>query len=375
MGEYMKFTISRDKLLKLLQPLINIADKRQNLPVLANVLISVENSQISLICSDLEVELLVSETLSGGVSNGEVTVPAKKFFDICRSLPEKADVDCSLEGDKFVLKSGRSRFVLATLPAADFPTVQSISHKISARLPQKVLKGLIEKSQFAMANQDVRYYLNGMLFESDRDSLKMIATDGHRLAVSTSKEAQLEVDAPFHVILPRKAVSELVRLLQDTDATVEIQLDDHHARIKGDHFIFMAKLIDGRFPDYNKVLPKAQERVIEVDRDRLKSGLLRAAILSSEKHRGVRLQLAPGWLRIFANNPEQEEAEEEIELAYEGDEFEIGFNASYLLDVLNTVDSGAVRLTLNDPSTSALIQGHAATQQQENLYVVMPLRL
>jgi DNA polymerase-3 subunit beta len=227
-----------------------------------------------------------------------------------------------------------------------------------------------------MANQDVRYYLNGLLFEGDSSCLRVIATDGHRLAVSSIDESPLKADQKLHLIIPRKAVNELLRLLSEKpEDAVKVQTGDNHIRLETDQFVFISKLIEGRFPDYKRVLPQGGDKIIGIDRDLFKQGLNRVAILSSEKHRGIRMQLAPGSLRIFANNPEQEHAEEEIELPYTGDDFEIGFNAGYLLDVLNTVPSGEVKLIMQDATCSALIQSESKPERFENLYVVMPLRL
>jgi DNA polymerase-3 subunit beta len=372
----MEFTINREQLLKLIQPVAAVSDKKKNLAVLANILIVVENSRLSFIGSDLEIELIIMQPLKGDFTPGEVTTPANKLLDICRNLPENSPISFKLVDERLTVKSGSSRFTLSTLPAADFPTIQGGSPKITIELPQNELKQLIYGSQFAMAQQDVRYYLNGMLFEVDAESLRMIATDGHRLAVTHSKDRAItNPQEGFHIIVPRKAISELYRLLQDGDQTLSLELGENHLKITGDGFVFITKLIDGRFPDYKRVLPQGGQYVIELDRDRLKQGLSRAAILSSEKHRGVRLHLEPGWMRIVANNPEQEEAEEVLELDYQGENFEIGFNASYLLDVLNTVPSGMVRMTLQDANCSALIESQEETAPLKSVYVVMPLRL
>lgn len=372
----MEFTLSKERFIQLIQPLTSVCDRKQTMPVLGNVLICVENSRLSLIASDLEIELIVNSDVLGDSKAGEITAPCRKLYEISRSLPENAEITFKLEGEKLNIISGRSRFVLATLPAADFPIIHGISTKIETNIAQVTFRQLIESVQFAMANQDVRYYLNGLLFEGDSENLRMIATDGHRLAVGTVNDSPLSDNEKIHVILPRKAIQELQRLLTDKpEEAVNVQVGDNHIRLATDAFVFVSKLIDGRFPDYKRVLPQGGDKIIEVDRDRLKQGLLRVAILSSEKHRGVRIQLEPGWLRIFANNPEQEHAEEEIELPYEGDNFEIGFNASYLLDVLNTVPQGPVKFVMQDPTCSALIQSEQTPEHFNNAYVVMPLRL
>jgi len=372
----MQFTASKQKFVQLVQPLTSICDRKLTMPILGNVLICVENSRLSLIASDLEIELTVSMALEGENQPGDITVPGRKLFEICRSLPENADVTFKLDEDRLLITSGRSRFVLSTLPAADFPTIQSISPKIETNINQATLRYLIESVQFAMANQDVRYYLNGLLFEGDSSNLRVIATDGHRLAVSSVDHSPLKESEKLHLIIPRKAINELLRLLSDNaEATLQFQMGENHIRLETDQFIFISKLIEGRFPDYKRVLPLGGDKIISIDRDLLKQGLSRVAILSSEKHRGVRMQLEPGILRILANNPDHEHAEEELELPYEGESFEIGFNASYLLDVLGTVPSGQVTLIMQDATCSALIQGNNKSERFENLYVVMPLRL
>lgn len=372
----MQFTVSKQKFVQLIQPLTSICDRKLTMPILGNVLISVENSRLSLIASDLEIELAVNMPLEGEVTPGDTTAPGRKLYEICRCLPDNADVTLKLEEDRLVIRSGRSRFVLSTLPATDFPTIQSISPKIDAVVNQSTLRHLIESVQFAMANQDVRYYLNGLLFEGDESNLRVIATDGHRLAVSTVNHSPLKPTDALHLIFPRKAVNELLRMLSDkADETIRFQMGDNHVRLETEQFVFITKLIEGRFPDYKRVLPQGGDKVITIDRDTLKQGLSRVAILSSEKHRGIRMQLEPGTLRILANNPDHEHAEEELELAYEGEAFEIGFNASYLIDVLGTVPAGQVKLIMQDATCSALIQSDNNNERFENLYVVMPLRL
>jgi DNA polymerase-3 subunit beta len=372
----MEFTISKARFVQLIQPLTSVCDRKLTLPILGNVLITVEDSRLSLIASDLEIELAVNTQLEGNIKPGDVTAPGRKLFEICSRLQDNEDVTFKLEGDRLVITSGRSRFVLGTLPAADFPTIQSISPKIEAVLNQDTLRYLIDSVQFAMANQDVRYYLNGLLFEGDSTCLRTIATDGHRLAVASIDESPLKENEKLHLIIPRKAVNELLRLLSvKPGETIHFQMAENHIRLETEQFVFITKLIEGRFPDYKRVLPQGGDKIVAIDRDLLKQGLQRVAILSSEKHRGIRMHLGSGCLRISANNPEQENAEEEISLPYEGDNFEIGFNASYLLDVLNTVPSGEVKLIMQDANCSALIRSDNKPERFENLYVVMPLRL
>ena len=370
----MEFTIKCEKLLKLVQQVSGVSEKKHGLPILSNVMICVENAQISLTATDLEIELTAKGSLEGQFASGEVTAPSRKILDICRSLPENEDVHCKFEGDRLILKNGRSRFVLSTLPAADFHPIQRGLPKIAANFPQNVLRQMILSTRFAMANNDTRYYLNGMLFETEEGRLRLIATDGHRLAVNECTTALFPAQPPIHVIVPRKAVMELISLLNDTPEPVEIGINDNILVAKTATTEFTTKLIEGRFPDYKRVVPPPATMELGLDRDMLKQCLLRAATLSNEKNRGVRLLLGTDLLRIVANNPEQEEAEAEIHLSYQGGPFEIGFNASYLLDVLNTLPPGNVALKLLDPSCSAVIQGEAVPGLTQ-FHVVMPLRL
>lgn len=370
----MEFTIKCEKLQRLIQQVAGVSEKKQNLPILSNVLICVENSQISLIATDLEIELTAKDVLEGYFTPGEVTAPSRKMLDICRSLTENEDVHCKIEGDRLILKSGRSRFVLSTLPAADFHPIQRGSAKITAKFPQGTLRQMILSTRFAMANNDTRYYLNGMLFETEGGKLRLIATDGHRLAVNECTEAHFSGQPPLHVIVPRKAVQELVSLLNDSSDLVDMSMNDNILVVTTAANEFTTKLIEGRFPDYKRVVPPPATMSLGLDRDTLKQCLLRAATLSNEKNRGVRLLLGTDLLRIVANNPEQEEAEAEIHLTYQGSPFEIGFNASYLLDVLNTLPPGNVTMKLLDPSASAVIQGEAVPGLTQ-FHVVMPLRL
>ncbi len=370
----MKFTIKCESFLRLVQQVSGVAEKKQNLPILSNVLICVENAQISLTASDLEIELTAKDTLQGDCITGEITAPGRKILDICRNLPENDDIHCEVRSDRLILQSGRSKFELATLPAADFPAIQRGSAKISARFPQNILRQLIMSTRFAMANNDSRYYLNGMLFETDQGKLKLIATDGHRLAVNESTEAFFPLSPAMHVIVPRKAIMELLPLLNDSPDWVDIQVDDNILKVTSARHEFITKLIEGRFPDYKRVIPPPATMVLGLDREELKQGLLRAATLSNEKNRGVRLQLGTDLLRIVANNPEQEQSEAALPLPYQGAPLEIGFNATYLVDVLNALPAGAVSVKLIDPSCSAVITGQE-TPGVAHFHVVMPLRL
>lgn len=366
----MNFSIERSQLLKPLQQISGVLGGRPTLPILGNLLIVVEGNQLSLTATDLEVEMIGRLELSGEVEPGQVTVPSRKLLDICRGLPDDAVIQFSHQDDRVTVRSGRSRFTLATLPAADFPNIEDWQSDIELVLTQSELRRIIEKTQFSMANQDVRYYLNGMLFEVEDNILKSVATDGHRMAVS-----QAEIDGNFErqqIILPRKGVLELMKLLDVPDATVTLQIGQSNVRAQVNHFVFTSKLVDGRFPDYRRVLPKETNKTLLADGESLRQSLARAAILSNEKFRGVRVNLADNQMRVTANNPEQEEAEEVIDVDYQGDPIEIGFNVSYLLDILNTLRCEQVRFSMTDANASTLVENVA---DEQCMYVVMPIRL
>ena len=368
----MQFSVTRESLIKPLQMISGVVEKRQTLPVLSNVLLSLNESELSLTGTDLEVELTGKIRVESSESDGQVTVPARKFFDICKSLPDDSYLDISVEDNKCLVKSGRSRFSLATLPAAEFPLVTEELETFSFELPQSQLKDLIEATGFAMAQQDVRYYLNGMLFEISKEHLRLVATDGHRLAMSELSLEGMESDR--QLILPRKGVIELSRLLSDESQDISMSLGQNQIRASMPEYTFTSKLVDGNFPDYRRVLPKGGNKVVLGNREELKNAFSRVSILSNEKYRGVRLILSPGELKVLANNPEQEEAEEAIIVNYDGELLEIGFNVTYVIDVLNTLQTTDVKITLSDANSSALLEA-VSGKAPEALYVVMPMRL
>ncbi|MDX1562973.1 MAG: DNA polymerase III subunit beta [Gammaproteobacteria bacterium] len=365
----MKFSASRETILKALQAVIGVVERRQTMPILSHVLMRVEGNQLSVTATDLEVELIAQIEVDAK-SGGEVTVPGRKLHDICRALPDGCQVDASVSGDRMTLTAGRSRFTLSTLQASDFPTVDEISSEHTLSVPQSDLRWLIEKTQFSMAQQDVRYYLNGLLLETEGKTLRAVATDGHRLAL-----AEIDLSAPAgsdgQVIVPRKGVQELNRLI-DSDGNVTIVLGSNHIRVDRDGVRLTSKLIDGRFPDYERVIPKKAKDLIGADREVLRHALQRTGILSNEKYRGVRLELGQGSVVISANNPDQEEATETVEIDYSGDEMEIGFNVNYLLEALSAVDSETVQLHVIDANSSCLI---VSPESDRVKYVVMPMRL
>jgi DNA polymerase-3 subunit beta len=366
----MKFTVTRDALLKPLNLVAGVVERRQTLPILANVLIGVEGNSLSLTGTDLEVELLGKVSLDGATVDGDITVPARKLLDIVKSLPDDSVISVEVEEQRAIIKSGRSRFTLSTLPASEFPNVEQGSASLEFDVLQRNLKTLIDKTAFAMAQQDVRYYLNGMLWEIKDGIFRVVATDGHRLALST--QSGITASEEKQVILPRKGVLELSRLLIEEDESIHLAFGDTHLRATTQAFTFTSKLVDGKFPDYDRVLPKGSDKEVIAERDVLKQALARAAILSNEKYRGIRMQFNAGDLRIVANNPEQEEAEDVVAIDYNGDTLEIGFNVSYLLDIMNVVSGPKVKFSLLDANSSALLEDN---DDGNSLYVVMPMRL
>ena len=366
----MHFVISREALLKPLQLVSGVVERRQTLPVLSNVLLVLDNDELSLTGTDLEVELVGRVRVSAAHSHGAITVPARKLLDICKALPDDVMLEFSLTDNKFVVKAGRSRFSLTTLPASEFPNVEEETESFALTLPQTKLDELLDSTSFAMAQQDVRYYLNGMLFEVSPDYLRVVATDGHRLAMETY-EVSNDSTAIQQLILPRKGVMELSRLLAD-EGDINLVFGQNHIRAAVADFTFTSKLVDGKFPDYNRVLPKSGNKVVLGDCQALRQGFSRASILSNEKYRGVRVVLTSGEMKIFANNPEQEEAEEVVAVDYQGEDLEMGFNVSYLIDVLSTLRSSQAKITLLDANSSALIE---SSDESNAMYVVMPMKL
>jgi len=366
----MRFSIQREVLLKPLSQVVGVVERRQTLPVLANLLVVVSADGVSFTGTDLEVEM-IARTSADALEAGELTMPARKLFDICRALPDGIKVDFKQNGDRVTLSAGRSRFTLSTLPASEFPQVDNIDVVERVTLPEATLKELIDRTAFAMAHQDVRYYLNGTLLDLRENALRCVATDGHRLALC---ETAIELNARTkrQVIIPRKGVLELQRLLDAGDGTVEIELGRNHLRVRRGDFVFTTKLIDGRFPDYEAVIPIGADKMFSVNRDELRAALQRAAILSNEKYRGVKLELAPNKLNIVAHNPEQEEAVEELEVQTVVDGLGVGFNVNYLLDALGALRGNDVTLALRDSNSSCLIRD---ADNERSRHVIMPLRL
>lgn len=366
----MKFEIDREEFLKPLQAVIGVVERRQTLPVLANVLIVAEGETISLTATDLEVEL-AARAEAKVLEPGRATLPARKLMDIVRNLPTAVRIQISVEDNRALVVAARSRFTLSTLPPNDFPQVDAIADGQSFSLTQAQLRTLIDKTHFSMALQDVRYYLNGLLLELEANTIRAVATDGHRLALAETV-TESAVEGERQVIVPRKGIQELLRLLSDSDDHVQIELGGNHIRVSLPETRFTSKLIDGRFPDYQRVIPVNADKVMEVDRENLRQALVRVSILSNEKYRGVQFEVGQHELRIQSNNPEQDEAEEELAASFDHEPIKIGFNATYLVDVIGVLDEEAIELVFVDANSSCLIRGKDNTQCK---YVVMPMRL
>jgi DNA polymerase-3 subunit beta len=366
----MEFTISRTALLNPLRLLTGVVERKQTLPILGNVCMNLNDGILYLTTTDSELEMSCQIAVDTG-TDGKITLPALKLFDICRSLNGDAQIQFKLDTNRMAIKAGRTRFSLTYLPAEDFPSSEEVTPNASIQLPQATLKWLLAKTQFAMAQQDVRYYLNGLLLDLSAEQLNVVATDGHRLALAR-ESATLDLAEPLQVIIPRKAVTELVRSLEDNDESVEIGIAANHIRFTLPNFTLTSKLIDGTFPEYQGVIPAMPDKKLLAECDNFKQSLNRASILSSEKYKGVRLNLSTNLLQISAHNPEQEEAEEDVDVQYSGDELEVGFNIAYLLDALNAVDTECVEMHFTEANSSCLICPEDANNVK---YVIMPMRL
>lgn len=362
---------TQDKMLSAFQSVAGIVERRHTLPILANVMLRKSGAALQLTTSDLEIQIRTTVDLGGGEGSFATTVGARKLIDILRSLPADQVVTLEANQGKLILKGGKSKFTLQTLAAEDFPLVQEAANfGPSFSIPQKTLKELLGQVSFAMAVHDIRYYLNGILFVAEGKTLSIVATDGHRLAFAS---ATLDVEVPKQeVILPRKTVLELQRLLSDSEGAIEMQFAGNQARFNFGGMEFVTKLVEGKFPDYNRVIPKNHKNSITLGRVPLLASLQRTAILTSDKFKGVRLNFEPGVLRIASNNAEQEEAVDELDVDYGGDSIEIGFNVTYLIDALTNMAQEMVKIELTDSNSSALI---TIPDNGNFKYVVMPMRI
>ena len=362
---------TQSKVLDVLQSVSGIVERRHTLPILANVLIRKTGAQLQFTTSDLEIQIRTTAELDGDAGNFTTTVGARKLIDILRTMPSDQTVSLESNANKLILKGGKSRFTLQTLPAEDFPLVQeAASFGPVFSVPQKTLKDLLNQVAFAMAVHDIRYYLNGILFVAEGKQLSLVATDGHRLAFAN---ATLDVEVPRQeVILPRKTVLEMQRLLSDAEGAIEMQFASNQAKFSFGGMEFVTKLVEGKFPDYNRVIPKNHKNSVTLGRAPLLASLQRTAILTSEKFKGVRLNIEPGTLRVASNNAEQEEAVDELDIDYGGDAIEIGFNVTYLIDALANMEQDMVKMELADSNSSALI---TIPENNKFKYVVMPMRI
>ncbi|TSA18877.1 MAG: DNA polymerase III subunit beta [Betaproteobacteria bacterium] len=362
--------INREAILEPLYAVSGIIERRHTLPILSNVLLERDGTDITIVATDIEIQISARAVCDNPGEAKSITVGARKLLDILRALPEQSEITLALQEKKLQVKAAKSRFNLQTLPAEDFPKL-SLAEGASTKmtLPQKVLKQLFLSVQYAMAQQDIRYYLNGLLLVSADDKITVVATDGHRLAFSCAAH---ETRGSQEVILPRKTIIELSKLLADSDETVEVELSPTQARFSFGGIVLISKLVDGKFPDYTRVIPTTHNKKLLLNRVVLLQALQRAAILTNEKFKGVRWVLVDGSLKIICSNNEQEEAQEELDVAYSGESLDIGFNVNYLQDVLNNLDCSEVECALGDANSSALI----TVPGNDNFkYVVMPMRI
>ena len=367
----MNFKISRETLLKPLANVTSIVEKRHTLPILSNLLLEAKQNKIQLTTTDLEMQISLSiENPAGG--DLSTTISAKKFLDICRSLPENTTIDLTTTDSRVTVKGGKSRFNLQTLPAADYPVMTQAASVSSTtiNLPQIEFKRLLKQVEFSMAQQDIRYYLNGLLLEVNENKLNIIGTDGHRLSFTTTELSQSY--EKNNIIIPRKTIVELIKLLDDSDNEVVIEFTATQVTFGFGDIKLISKVIDGKFPDYNRVIPVGHKNSFTTDRMQMLLAMQRASILSNEKYRGIRMVLSENNLRLISTNSEQEEAEEELEIAYTQDALDIGFNVTYLIDVLTNVNHEMITFSFADANSSCLI---TIPNDANYKYVVMPMRI
>jgi len=370
----MKFTVARDILVELLTNVVGAVEKKHTSKILENVLLNVSSGKLRLVATDLEIELSSSIEIQVE-KEGAITAPARKLLDITKALPTDSFINVELdeENTRLLIKGGRSRFELATLPAEDFPELDEIPLNSSLTLKESEFKRLLDKTSFCMANQDVRYYLNGLLMDITNGQINTVSTDGHRLALCELNDESISVAERSSIIVPRKGALELSRLLESSsDVPVTIQLSGNHIRVEKDNIRFTSKLIDGKYPDYQAAVPATTNITIQLDRLIFRDTLARVAILSNEKFRGIRLRLSDGMMTLMSNNPEQESAEEEIDINYSGEVFEIGFNVSYVLEAVNHMEGEMIDFNFTSSAASALL---SSNDDMGVRYIVMPVRL
>jgi len=372
----MRFSIQREAFLKPLKAVAGVVERRHlhTLPILSHVLIQVENNDLRLTATDQEAELIAEGILEEkAIENGRTTVAFRRLMDLCRTLPDGAHLEFVQEGDRVIIRSGRSRATLSTLPAEDFPSLEENAGDLRFSVSKKALLQLLEATCFAMAEQDVRYYLNGMLLEIKQNgTLVVVAADGHRLAVNTLSEP-LSIQKDLRIIIPRKGVLELQRILDEGEEDISLAVGSNHLRVTAGNVTLTTKLLEGRFPEYERIIPVGGNKIVLGNREILKEAFHRAAALFTDKFRGVRLKLSSGLLKILAVNAEQDEVEEDVEVDYSGEDLEIGFNIRYLIDFLNVIQTDIVQFTFLDANSSAKVEG--VGQGKQGVYVIMPMRI
>ena len=367
----MKFTASRENLLPALQTIIAVIERKQTLPILSNILLKMTNDQLVLTGTDLEIQLVTRTTVDPMDEGGEITTPARKLMDICRLLPEQSQLSIALKDERLHLRSGRSRFTLSTLPAGSYPELSSKEHDAEFRIDEVKLKKLLGKTHFCMALQDVRRFLNGLLFEIENDRLQAVASDGHRMAMYSESLSDV-LGVGKRVTVPRKSITELYRLLTDSERPITVQIASNSLCVRGGDILFSTKLLDGKYPDYKGSIPTSVTKVIGIEQQAFREALSRAAILSNETVKGIRLDIAPGLMKISAHNPEQEAAEEEVEIHYDGEPFFVGFNVTYMLDAVSNIDSDEVSLSFTESNKCCVVED----PMDDNLkFIVMPVHL
>ena len=366
----MKFTAEKSQIVDSLQNAAAVAERRQTIPILANLRLKTSSGKLEVTATDLEIQIKSYSELLKVEEEGETTVSARKMSELCRSLPDGENVEFKLNEGKLTVSSKNFNGDFATISADDFPELEVNEEQDTADIPSDALKRILTKTSFSMASQDVRYYLNGLLLALSGGTLKGGATDGHRLALSstTTKEKGLEMSN----ILPRKAVLELAKLLPPDDSSVQILIGPTYIGVNTDNLCFSSKLIDGKYPDYEKVFPSGEPLPLLIGKETLQSALSRASVLSNEKYRGVRFELSKSSLRLTANNPEQESAEEVLDVDYDGADLEVGFNIGYLIDVLSVLEEESVKFEFYGEDSSCVIKEPSS---EEEVYVIMPMRL
>jgi DNA polymerase-3 subunit beta len=366
----MKFTINREQLLTPLQQIVSVIERRQTMPILSNVLIVVNDDQLVLTGTDLEIQIVAKIALQEAES-GEITVPARKFLDLCRLLPAASEIKLETHEDKVKLASGRSRFSLSTLPAENYPEFAESALENQFTINAGKLKKALEKTIFCMANQDVRYYLNGLMLNISNRKLKLVASDGHRLSIYKD---EMDVDTGYEerIIIPRKGVIELARLLDDGDAELTVQFSSNNIRVSIKNLVFSAKLVDAKYPDFSKVFEQEFFAPIAIPKQQFKETLTRVSVLANEKFKGVTFDIGDNLVKITTHNPEHDEGEEEIGIEYQGEPITIAFNAAYLLDAIANLDADTALLTLAANASSCFIE---EPNQDAFRFIVMPMRL